>query len=290
MQSPRFRSFFGLIVLANSWEIEIWFPYGSPHDNPIKSSFNYLLDFSGISCGPLIITGMKPREPPMGRCVGDEALHGPCEGLINPVHTQSRYSPLLKQTRLNSGLRYYKNSSLRSTTSEETSVESTPYVKDEPKDEPDSVITVEDARPVENSEEYNPATQIDEKPQEDSLYYNPKEYNPATQIDEKPQEDSLLDNPMKVFEFLENFDLKFDTEDTNSILAFGGGALVAVWVASAVVGAIDSIPVFPKVLELVGLGYTIWFTTRYLIFKENRAELAAKIEQIKEEVIGSKDY
>ncbi|KAL2538535.1 protein CURVATURE THYLAKOID 1D [Forsythia ovata] len=213
--------------------------------------------------------------------------------LINPVHTQSRYPPLLKQTRLNSGLRYYKNSSLRSTTSEGTSVDSTPYIKDVP----DSVTTVEDARPVENSEEYNPATPY-VKDEPDSVITiedarpveNSEEYNPATQINEKPQEDSLVDNPMKVFEFLENFDLKFDTEDTNSILAFGGGALVAVWLASAVVGAIDSIPVFPKVLELVGLGYAIWFSTRYLIFKENRAELAAKIEQIKEEVIGSKDY
>ncbi|CAI9767032.1 unnamed protein product [Fraxinus pennsylvanica] len=174
---------------------------------------------------------------------------------INPVHTQSRYSPLLKHNRLNIGLRCYKSSS---PTSEETSIEAPSYVKDGP----DSVITVEDVRPVENNEEYNL----------------------ATQSSEKPQEDSFVDNPMKVFEFLENLD--FDSDDTYSLLAFGGGALVAVWLASAVVGAIDSIPVFPKVLELVGLGYVIWFSTRYLIFKENRAELVAKIEQIKDQVIG----
>lgn len=36
---------------------------------------------------------------------------------------------------------------------------------------------------------------------------------------------------------------QFDSDDTYSLLAFGGGALVAVWLASAVVGAIDSIPV-----------------------------------------------
>lgn len=76
----------------------------------------------------------------------------------------------------------------------------------------------------------------------------------------------------------------------------------------------------PNVLELVGLGYTIWFSSRYLIFKvsilkmiitssiwnlsvcftgqrlkpiltclqKNRDELVAKVEQIKQQVLGSK--
>ncbi|KAE8718531.1 hypothetical protein F3Y22_tig00110013pilonHSYRG00484 [Hibiscus syriacus] len=42
---------------------------------------------------------------------------------------------------------------------------------------------------------------------------------------------------------------------------YGSGALVALWLASALVGAIDSIPLFPKLLEVVGLGYTFWFTS-----------------------------
>lgn len=78
---------------------------------------------------------------------------------------------------------------------------------------------------------------------------------------------------------------------------YGGAAVVALWLTSAIVGAIDSIPLvciklqmsifhtgiqlrnansylfdsflwqFPKVLEVIGLGYTVWFTSRYLLFK-----------------------
>lgn len=43
----------------------------------------------------------------------------------------------------------------------------------------------------------------------------------------------------------------------------------------------------PKLLEVVGLGYIVWFSTRYLIFKKNREELSAKIEELKQQVLGS---
>lgn len=36
--------------------------------------------------------------------------------------------------------------------------------------------------------------------------------------------------------------IQFDSDGTNIILLYGGGALVALWFASAIVGAIDSIP------------------------------------------------
>lgn len=36
---------------------------------------------------------------------------------------------------------------------------------------------------------------------------------------------------------------QFDYEDTSSVIVFGGSAVVALWLAAAVVGAIDSIPV-----------------------------------------------
>ncbi|KAE8700081.1 Detected protein of unknown function [Hibiscus syriacus] len=58
-----------------------------------------------------------------------------------------------------------------------------------------------------------------------------------------------------------------ENEDAYSIILYASGTLVALWLASALVGAIDSIPLIPKLLEVVGLGYTIWFTSRYLIFK-----------------------
>ncbi|EEF31694.1 conserved hypothetical protein [Ricinus communis] len=80
---------------------------------------------------------------------------------------------------------------------------------------------------------------------------------------------------------------QFDSEDTYSVLFYGGSAVVALWLGSAVVGAIDSIPLIPKLMEVVGLGYSIWFTTRYLLFKENRDEFVTKVEELKQQVLGS---
>ncbi|KAK7366860.1 hypothetical protein VNO80_08862 [Phaseolus coccineus] len=87
------------------------------------------------------------------------------------------------------------------------------------------------------------------------------------------------------FDLLDKFN--FDTNDTGSIFLYGGGVLATLWLTSAVIGAIDSIPLFPKLLEVVGLAYTVWFTSRYLLFKQNRDELATKIEELKEQILGS---
>lgn len=71
---------------------------------------------------------------------------------------------------------------------------------------------------------------------------------------------------------------------------------------------------FPKLLEVVGLAYTVWFTSRYLLFKvlislclidtcilvvprlikfvnmqQSRDELATKIDELKEQIFGSED-
>ncbi|KAI4328146.1 hypothetical protein L6164_020527 [Bauhinia variegata] len=106
---------------------------------------------------------------------------------------------------------------------------------------------------------------------------------------EETKDESPVDEQVQPFAFLDNLNIKFDTDDTTSILLYGGGAIAALWLTSAVVSAIDSIPLFPKFLEVVGLAYTLWFTYRYLLFKQNRDELAAKIEELKEQVLGSDD-
>ncbi|XP_042461750.1 protein CURVATURE THYLAKOID 1A, chloroplastic-like [Zingiber officinale] len=83
---------------------------------------------------------------------------------------------------------------------------------------------------------------------------------------------------------------KWDSlENKSTVLLYGGGALVAVWLSSVVVGAINSVPLLPKVLELVGLGYTGWFVYRYLLFKESRKELASDIEDLKKKIAGSSE-
>ncbi|CAE6142716.1 unnamed protein product [Arabidopsis arenosa] len=76
-------------------------------------------------------------------------------------------------------------------------------------------------------------------------------------------------------------------ENKSTVLVYGGGAIVAVWLSSIVVGAINSVPLLPKVMELVGLGYTGWFVYRYLLFKSSRKELAEDIESLKKKIAGS---
>ncbi|RRT70688.1 hypothetical protein B296_00014545 [Ensete ventricosum] len=85
---------------------------------------------------------------------------------------------------------------------------------------------------------------------------------------------------------LSKLNLKIDSEEQYGILIYVAGAVTALWISAALVSSIDSLPVFPKVMEVVGLGFTIWFSTRYLIFKENRDELFTKLNELKEKILG----
>merc|ERR1712216_630026 len=75
-----------------------------------------------------------------------------------------------------------------------------------------------------------------------------------------------------------------EVEDKPQFVLYAGGAVVALTLANSVVGAINAIPLLPKGFELVGLGYSAWFTYNYLLFKSNRAELAADIEELKNKI------
>ncbi|XP_043698946.1 protein CURVATURE THYLAKOID 1D, chloroplastic-like isoform X2 [Telopea speciosissima] len=132
------------------------------------------------------------------------------------------------------------------------------------------------------------STSLDEKSGEVPDGVITMEETPANEATSSEASKELpTEEQMQIFEVLDKLNL--DSEDTYSLLLYGCGALVVLWLTSALVGAIDSIPVFPKLLEIVGLGYTIWFISRYLIFKKNREEMFAKIEELKEEVLGSTD-
>ncbi|KAA8520710.1 hypothetical protein F0562_015018 [Nyssa sinensis] len=89
-------------------------------------------------------------------------------------------------------------------------------------------------------------------------------------------------------ELFEDLKGKWDAvENKSTVLLYGGGAIVAVWLSSIVVGAINSVPLLPKIMELVGLGYTGWFVYRYLLFKSSRKELATDIEALKKKIAGT---
>lgn len=76
-------------------------------------------------------------------------------------------------------------------------------------------------------------------------------------------------------------------ENKSTVLLYGGGALVGLWISSILIGAVNSVPLLPKIMELVGLGYSGWFVYRYLLFKSSRKELATDIETLKKKIAGT---
>ena len=64
-------------------------------------------------------------------------------------------------------------------------------------------------------------------------------------------------------------------------------ALLALKVTLGVIGFITGLPLVGGLLELVGIGYTVWFVNRYLLKAETRQELSYKLEDVKQDVIGA---
>ncbi|KAI3975206.1 hypothetical protein MKX01_020607 [Papaver californicum] len=93
---------------------------------------------------------------------------------------------------------------------------------------------------------------------------------------------------VEVNDLIEDLKEKWDgLENKSTVLIYGGGGLVALWLSTVVVGAINSVPLLPKIMELIGLGYTGWFVYRYLLFKSSRKELATDIESLKKKIAGT---
>ncbi|MEH1814135.1 MAG: CAAD domain-containing protein [Nostoc sp.] len=57
----------------------------------------------------------------------------------------------------------------------------------------------------------------------------------------------------------------------------------------AVLNAINDIPLVSPFLQLIGLGYTIWFTSRYLLKDSTRQELAVEIRLLKKQILGREE-
>ncbi|CAN6465838.1 unnamed protein product [Victoria cruziana] len=102
-------------------------------------------------------------------------------------------------------------------------------------------------------------------------------------------EETSLDKDTEAGELLDDLKSKVASEEAYAIFLYGSGALVAVWLSSIIVTAVDSIPLFPQVMEVIGIAFTIWFGYRYVLFKRNRDELVAKLGEIKEQILGSSD-
>uniref|UniRef100_A0A0D9X832 Cyanobacterial aminoacyl-tRNA synthetase CAAD domain-containing protein n=1 Tax=Leersia perrieri TaxID=77586 RepID=A0A0D9X832_9ORYZ len=100
------------------------------------------------------------------------------------------------------------------------------------------------------------------------------------------EENSSDEDDEILFELREKWDA---IENKSSVLLYGGGAIITVWLSLIVVKALDSVPLLPNILELVGLGYSGWFVYRYLLFKENREELANGFDALKKRITGDEE-
>ncbi|MBF2057284.1 MAG: CAAD domain-containing protein [Cyanobacterium sp. T60_A2020_053] len=63
-------------------------------------------------------------------------------------------------------------------------------------------------------------------------------------------------------------------------------AAITVYITLSVLDAIDNIPLLSSILELVGLGYSAWFTTRYLLKASTRQELFSEFNGLKNQILG----
>ncbi|CAI5935835.1 unnamed protein product [Closterium sp. NIES-64] len=93
----------------------------------------------------------------------------------------------------------------------------------------------------------------------------------------------------QILEAFSGVKAKWDTvENKPTVLLYTGGAVLALWITSAVMGAIDSLPLVPDFLKLVGTIYGGWFVYRYLLFEASRKELATLINDLKNQIADSK--
>jgi hypothetical protein len=56
------------------------------------------------------------------------------------------------------------------------------------------------------------------------------------------------------------------TDEKPSVIALGLAGIVGVYVLNGVANALDSLPLFSGLFQLVGIFVTGWFTYRYLVF------------------------
>lgn len=66
-------------------------------------------------------------------------------------------------------------------------------------------------------------------------------------------------------------------------------SLVTLYVVLSLVDAVDDIPLIGSLLEEIGVGYSIWFTFRYLVLAKTRSELSAQIKMWLQEISGGDD-
>ncbi|KAJ1699712.1 hypothetical protein LUZ63_008224 [Rhynchospora breviuscula] len=144
-----------------------------------------------------------------------------------------------------------------------------------------AVAEKKEEAPLEKEEEVKEeVSSVEETKEEVSVVAEAKEDASSGEVSEEKS---------PAIDLLKELNFDWESADKSKLLVYGSGALVALWISSVVVSAVDSIPLFPKLMQVVGLGYSVWFTWRYLLFKDNREDLFGKIIELKDQILGSND-
>ncbi|WP_448563200.1 CAAD domain-containing protein [Trichothermofontia sp.] len=64
-------------------------------------------------------------------------------------------------------------------------------------------------------------------------------------------------------------------------------AIIAVKVTLAVLDALNDLPLLAPTFELIGIGYTAWFSWRYLLRASSRKDLLRDIDDLKNQILGA---
>ncbi|KAJ8898761.1 hypothetical protein K2173_005071 [Erythroxylum novogranatense] len=76
-------------------------------------------------------------------------------------------------------------------------------------------------------------------------------------------------------------------EDKYAVSSLALAGVIALWGSTGMISAIDRLPLIPGILELVGIGYTGWFTYKNLVFRPDREAFIQKIKDTYNEITGS---
>jgi hypothetical protein len=101
---------------------------------------------------------------------------------------------------------------------------------------------------------------------------------------------AMLSKGVEVMSNLDKILGDFFSEYRQLIVSLGlvFGAIVSVKLTLALLSALNEIPLIEPILELVGLGYSAWFVTRFMLKSEKRQEFYAKFTDTKDQVLGKK--
>lgn len=131
------------------------------------------------------------------------------------------------------------------------------------------------------------------KSAEEQINANLEEIGSMAPLDNDESTTELKAMLSKGVEVVSNLDTilgNFFSEYKQLIVSLGlvFGAIISVKLTLALLSALNEVPLVEPILELVGLGYSVWFVTRFMLKSEKRQELYSKFTDTKDQVLGKK--